>query len=117
MGLGQLASGVRVDERILPELRTVAVALGLALLALNVLDTVATNILVRDFGAVEINPVMVPLVGTAWMVVLKVGFPIVAIALATRINTRRSVALLAIVVAIYVLVVANGLGQLAYLRV
>jgi hypothetical protein len=117
MGLGQLASGVAVDERRLPKLRGVAVVLALTLLVLNVLDTVATNILVGDFGAVEINPLMAPLVGTPWMGVLKVGGPLVVIALATRINTRRSVTMLSIVVASYVLIAAIGLGQLAYLHV
>lgn len=117
MGLGQLASGDRVDDRSLPGLRRVAVVLALALLALNVLDTVATNILVLDFGAVEINPLMAPLVGTGWMVVLKVGLPILAIALATRISSRRSVTVLSIVVAVYVFVAALGIGQLAYIHV
>jgi hypothetical protein len=117
MGLGQLASGAQVHGRDLPKLRTIAVVLAVALLALNILDTVATNILVGDFGAIEINPLMAPLVGTPWMVALKVGFPVVVIALAARIRTRRSVAMLLIVVAIYVLVAAIGLGQLTYLHV
>ena len=117
MGLGQLASGDRVDDRSLTDLRRVAVVLAFALLALNVLDTVATNILVLDFGAVEINPLMAPLVGTGWMVVLKVGLPILAIALATRISSRRSVTVLSIVVAVYVFVAALGIGQLAYIHV
>ena len=91
--------------------------LALAHLALNVLDTVATNILVLDFGAIEINPLMAPLVGTGWMVLLKVGLPVVAIALDTRVGSRRSVTLLSIVVAVYVFVAALGLGQLAYLHV
>ena len=117
MGLGQLASGDRANDRSLPELRRVAVVLALSLLALNVLDTVATNILVLDFGAVEINPLMAPLVGTGWMVVLKVGLPILAIALATRISSRRSVTVLSIVVAVYVFVAALGIGQLAYIHV
>jgi hypothetical protein len=117
VGLGQLASGVAVDERSLPKLRLTAVVLALALLVLNVLDTVATNILVGDFGAVEINPLMAPLVGTPWMGALKVGGPLMVIALATRIKTRRSVTMLTIVVAIYVLIAALGLGQLAYLHV
>lgn len=117
MGLGQLASGDRVDDRNLPDLRRVAVVLALALLALNVLDTIATNILVLDFGAVEINPLMAPLVGTSWMVVLKVGLPLVVIALATRISSRRAVTLISIVVAVYVFVAALNLGQLAYVHV
>jgi len=117
MGLGQLTSGGQVDDRELPKLRSVAVVLALALLALNVLDTIATNILVLDFGAIEINPLMAPLVGTGWMVLLKVGLPVVAIALASRVRSRRSVTLLSIVVAVYVFVAALGLGQLAYLHV
>lgn len=117
MGLAQLASGDSVDDRRLPGLRRVAVVLALALLVLNVLDTVATNILVGDFGAVELNPLMAPLVGTGWMVLLKVGLPIVVIALASRVKTRRSVTLLSTLVVFYVLVAALGLGQLAWVGV
>lgn len=117
MDLGQLISGGRVDDRELPKLRSVAVVLALSLLVLNIVDTVATNILVGDFGAVEINPLMAPLVGTGWMVLLKVGLPLVTIALAARVGSRRSVTLLSIVVAVYVSVAALGLGQLAYLHV
>lgn len=116
MGLGQLASGARVEDHHLPDLRRVAVVLSLFLLALNVLDTVATNVLVGNFGAVEINPLMAPLVGTGWMVALKVGLPLVVIALSTRVKSRRPVILLSILVVFYVLVAALGLGQLAYLH-
>ncbi len=77
----------------------------------------ATNILVGNFGAIEINPLMAPLVGTGWMVLLKVGLPVVVIALASRVRSRRSVTLLSIVVAVYVGVVTLGLGQLVYLHV
>jgi hypothetical protein len=117
MGLGQLVLGTRVEDRHLPDLRRVAVVLALFLLALNVLDTVATNVLVGNFGAVEINPLMAPLVGTGWMIALKVGLPLVVIALCTRVRSRRPVILLSILVAFYVLVAALGLGQLAYLHI
>jgi len=116
MSLGQLASSGRVDDRKLPGLRRLAVVLALALLVLNVLDTVATNILVGDFGAVELNPLVAPLVGTGWMVLLKVGLPLVVIVLAPRVNTRRPVVLLSTLVVFYVFVAALGLGQLAYLH-
>jgi len=116
MGLGQLASGGRVDDSKIPGLRRVAVVLALTLLVLNVLDTVVTNILVGDFGAAELNPLMAPLVGTSWMVLLKVGLPIVVIVLAARVSTRRSVVLLSTLVVYYVFVAALGLGQLAYLH-
>lgn len=112
--MGQLASGDRVADRDLAGLRRIAVALALTLLTLNVLDIAATNILVEGFGAVEINPLMAPLIGTPWAVALKVGIPMVAIAMATRVVSRRSVTLLSIVVALYVLVAALGLGQVAY---
>ena len=51
------------------------------------------------------------------MVALKVGLPIVVIALATRVTTRRTVLMLSILVAFYTCVAALGLGQLAYLHV
>jgi hypothetical protein len=117
MSLGELAFGGRVDDRKLPGLRRVAVVLALALLVLNVLDTVATNILVGNFGAVELNPLMAPLVGTGWMVLLKVGLPIVVIVLAARVSSRRTVVMLSTLVVFYVFVAALGLGQLAYLHV
>ena len=117
MGLVQLATGGRVDDHQLPGLRRVAVVLAVALLVLNVLDTVATNILVLDFGAVEINPIVAPMVGTPLMVALKVGIPIVVIALATRVRSRNTVITLSILVAFYTLVAALVLGQLAYLHV
>jgi len=116
MSLGQLAFGGRVDDHRLPRLRRVAVVLALALLVLNVLDTIATNILVGNFGAVELNPLMAPLVGTGWMVLLKVGLPIVVIVLAARVNTRRTVVMLSTLVVFYVFVAAFGLGQLAFLH-
>lgn len=117
MGLGQLASGGRVDDHELPELRRVAVVLAFTLLVLNILDTVATNVLVLDFGAIEINPIVAPMVGTPLMVALKVGLPVVVIALATRVTTRRTVFILSMLVAFYACVAALGLGQLAYLHV
>lgn len=113
MNLGQLASGGQVDDHQIPKLRRVAVVLALALLALNVLDTLATNILVGDYGRVEINPLMAPLVGTGWMVLLKVGLPVVTIALAARVKSRSAVTMLSVAVAFYMLVAALGIGQLA----
>lgn len=109
-----LFSGSRVDDRDLGGLRRVAVALAIALLILNVVDIAATNRLVGSLGAIEVNPLMAPLVGTPWMVVLKVGIPAAVISLATRISSRRSVASLSIVVGIYVLVAAINLGQIVY---
>lgn len=117
MGLGRLATSGRVDDHELPELRRVAVVLALALLALNVLDTVATNILVLDFGAIELNPIVAPMVGTPLMVALKVGLPLLVIALATRVRSRSSIVMLSVLVTFYVFVAALGLGQLAYLHV
>jgi hypothetical protein len=114
MALGELASGSRVDDRDLRGPRSLAVALALILLALNTLDVVVTNALVEGLGATEVNPLMAPLVGAPWMVVLKVGIPIVVIGLATRVSSRRSATLLSIVVAVYVLVAAFGLEQVFY---
>ena len=50
------------------------------------------------------------------MIALKVGLPLVVIALSTRVRSRRPVILLSILVVFYVLVAALGLGQLAYLH-
>lgn len=115
--LGQLATGGRVDDHKIPGIRRVAVALALMLLVLNVLDTVATNILVLEFGAIEINPIVAPMVGTPLMVALKVGLPLVVIALATRVRSKSSIVMLSVLVTVYTFVAALGLGQLAYLHV
>ena len=115
--LGQLAAGGRVEDHKIPAIRRVAVALALVLLVLNVLDTVTTNILVLEFGAIEINPIVAPMVGTPLMVALKVGLPLVVIALATRVRSKSSIVMLSVLVTVYTFVAALGLGQLAYLHV
>lgn len=115
MDRGQLAFSGRVGDRQLLELRRTATALGVALLALSTLDIVVTNIGIETFGGVELNPILAPLIGTPWAVVLKIGIPAVVVVLATRVATWRAVGYLRILVSLYLVVTIFGLGQVAVL--
>jgi len=97
-----------------PEIRKAAVALALALLLLNILDVTVTNFNIRNLGAVEMNPLMAPMIGTPWAAVFKVGIPIAIIAMATWGRSFRLLGILRAVVGIYLVVVIIGLGQVVY---
>lgn len=97
-----------------PDIRTAATTLAIALLALNVLDVAVTNFNIDHLAAVEINPIMAPLIGTPWAILAKIGIPIVIIALAAWGRSVRFFGLLRVVVAIYLVVVIIGIGQIAY---
>ncbi len=112
---GQLAPVARVVDWQLPVIRRTAVALGVALLALNVLDLFVTNLIIERFGGFEANPLMAPLIGTPSAMLVKVGICVVVIALATRITTPRMVIGLRLAVAVYVVVTTVNVGQVAYL--
>ena len=112
---GQLTPVVRVIDRQLPVIRRTAVALGVALLALNVLDLFVTNLIIGRFGGIEVNPLMAPLIGTPSAMLVKVGICVVVIVLATRITSARMVIGLRVVVAVYVVVTTVNVGQVAYL--
>lgn len=113
MVYGQLAPGNRVRRDLL-DLRRTAVSLAVALLALNILDIVATELIVGSLGAVEVNPVMAPLVGTPWAATLKIAIPVCVIALATRVTSQRMVGFLRVAVALYLVVTLSLVGQIAY---
>lgn len=89
-------------------------ALAFALLALNVLDLVVTNFNVNTLGAVEINPLVAPLIGTPWVVVVKIGIPLGILALSPWGRSTRVLGMLRVVVAIYLIIAIIGVGQLAY---
>lgn len=110
---GQLAPGNRISSD-LRDTRRTAVALAVALLALNILDVVTTTLVVERFGAVEVNPVMAPLIGTPWAALLKVGISLGVVGLATQIRTRVAVNGLRVAVALYLCVTISLLGQIAY---
>lgn len=112
---GQLTPVVRVIDWQLPVIRRTAVALGVALLALNVLDLFVTNLIIDRFGGFEANPLMAPLIGTPSATVVKVGICVAVIALATRITSTRMVTSLRVAVAVYVVVTTVNVGQVAYL--
>lgn len=94
--------------------RSSAVALAIALLALNVLDLVLTDFGIRTLGAREVNPLMAPLIDTWWAVVLKVGIPLAVVAMATQVRSARTVLLLRVVVALYVTLAIATLAQIAF---
>jgi hypothetical protein len=112
--MGQLALSDRGAAVNPSDLRRAAVALAVALLALNVLDLMVTNLNVGRFGAVEINPLMAPLIGTHWAPIVKIGIPLGIIALAPWGRSARMLGLLRTVVAIYVVIAVIGVGQLAF---
>jgi len=88
-------------------------ALGFALLALNLLDLLLTDLSISAFGGTEVNPLMAPIVGTPWAAAAKLGIPILVMALAIKVRSWRTVAFLRIAVAIYVLVAVVTLAQIA----
>lgn len=117
MSVGQLAPGAVVAGRGVQDLRVTATALAIALLALNVLDVVVTEFSVQYLGAVEINPLMAPLIGTPWAFAIKVALPLVVITLATRLRSWRFVKFLRGMVLFYLVVVLINIGQVAYVLV
>ena len=114
---GQLAPFVRVVDWQVPAIRITAVALAVALLALNVLDLITTNVIIDVFGGFEANPLMAPLIGTPSAALLKIGICIAVIALATRITTPRMVNPLRLAVLVYIVVTTVNVGQIALLVV
>jgi hypothetical protein len=106
----RLRASAAVDERTPPQ--RAAVALALALAALSTLDLVVTEIGVSRFGAVELNPLIAPLLGTMWAPLLKVGLPTVIVLFASRIRTRFVFRALRTLVAAYLVVAVFTTGQL-----
>lgn len=88
-----------------------AVALAVALFALSALDLVSTEVSLAH-GAVELNPLMAPLLGTPWAVVVKIGIPAVVVALALRVRSSTVIPALRIAVATYLGVVLFTTAQL-----
>jgi hypothetical protein len=114
MELEQPVWRTRVVNGDSPEIRKAAVALALALLLLNILDVTVTNFNIKNLGAVEVNPLMAPMIGTPWAAVFKVGIPITIIAMATWGRSFRLLGVLRVVVGVYLVVVIIGLGQIVY---
>lgn len=115
MSLGQLAPS-RIGHGLgIQDVRVTATALAIALLALNVLDVVVTEFSVDHLGAVEINPLMAPLIGTPWAFAIKVALPLIVITLATRLRSWRFVKFLRGMVALYIVIVLFNISQVAYI--
>lgn len=88
-----------------------AVALSVALAVLSILDLVSTEVSMAH-GAVELNPLMAPLLGTPWAVAVKAGLPLVVVALAMRVRSTAIVPYLRVAVAAYLAVVLFTTTQL-----
>ncbi len=117
MGLDYLGRRSSVVDAELPDIRKAAAALAFALLALNVLDLTVTNFNIHTLGAVELNPLMAPLIGTPWAVVAKIGLPVGIVIMAPWGRSNRMLGALRVVVAIYLVIAIIGVGQVAYLLV
>ncbi len=111
---GQRTPVMRVIDWELPVMRRTAVALGVALLALNVLDILVTNLIIGGFGGFEANPLVAPLIGTPSAMLVKVGICVAVIALGTRITSSRMVTYLRLAVMVYLIVNVVNVGQVAY---
>ena len=90
------------------------VALGFALLVLNVLDLVITRLNIQKLGGVEANALIAPIIATPPGTILKIGIPLWIIFLAVWVESARAVTFLRVAVAVYVVVVIIGVGQFAY---
>jgi len=112
---GQLAPITRIIDWELPVMRRTAVALGAALLALNVLDIAVTDLIIERFGGFEANPLIAPLIGTPSAMLVKVGICVAVIALATRITKPRMITYLRFAVVVYLVVTTVNVAQVAYL--
>ena len=86
-------------------------ALAVALIALSALDLVVTDFAVTHMGAVEMNPLVAPMLGTPWAAAVKVGLPAAILLLATRIRSHWVLFALRTLVAVYVVVALVNLGQ------
>jgi hypothetical protein len=94
--------------------RNAAIALGFALVALNVLDLMATDLSIRHFGATEVNPIMAAVLGTPWAVLVKLGVPMAILAVTPHVRSARGLVYLRLAVGVYIVVAIVNLGQLAY---
>jgi hypothetical protein len=112
--MASLAMGGGVSEGNLSELRRTAFALSFALLALNALDLTVTSFNIEYLGAIELNRIVAPLLGTPWVVMLKIGIPVLTVILAARVRSSWILTFLRIAVSIYLAVVIVGVGQLAF---
>jgi hypothetical protein len=114
MGWDRLAWGFSAAEGNPSDLRRAALALAFALLALSALDLAVTNFNIDNLGAVEMNPLIAPLIGTPWAAVVKIGIPSGILAVAPLAMSTRVLGMLRVVVAIYLVIAIVGVGQLAY---
>lgn len=89
------------------------VALAVALFALSALDLVVTEIGVVHYGATEMNPLMAPMLGTPWALVVKIGLPGFILLLAHKVRTTFAIRALRTAVAVYLVVVCFNLIQFA----
>ena len=94
--------------------RRTAVALAVSLLLLSTLDLSITDLVIEQYGGIELNPIMRPLLEAPWTAVIsKVGIPILIVGIALASRSWRIVRYLRVAVALYMAVVIFTLSQVA----
>lgn len=63
-------------------------ALAVVLFALSALDLVITELAVARLGAIELNPLMSPLIGTPWAMAVKLSIPAAVVLTVHRTRSR-----------------------------
>jgi len=81
--------------------RSTLTVLAVVLLGLSAIDLAITELAIRRLGAVELNPLMEPLIGTPWAVVVKLGIPALVVVTVHRARSRLVAVALAGTVAFY----------------
>lgn len=99
-----------------PESREIAVTrtvvgFSVLLLVMSAVDLVTTEVALR-LGAVELNPVMAPVVGTRWAVLVKLGLPAAVVLAAPRVRSLLVARALKLALIIYIAVVVFNVTQL-----
>lgn len=93
----------------------VAVTLSILLLVLSAVDLVVTEIGIRHFGGVELNPLLAPLIGTPWALVVKLGLPATILLLAPKARAPFIARALKLAVVFYVAITVFNVTQLIVL--
>lgn len=111
---GRVSWDGTIADRRLQDRRKSALALAVALVALSTVDIMVTNLGIAYLGSIELNPIMQPLLGTAWASVAKIGIPAIIVVLTPFIVSPRIVTYLRLTVAVYIVVVISGVAQVSY---
>ena len=86
-------------------------AFAIMLLVLSAVDLLTTEMSLR-LGAVELNPLVSPIVGTPWMVLVKLGIPAAVVLAAPIAKTIVVARALKLAVIVYIAVAVFNVTQL-----